>query len=97
MKATLCNKCNLPITFKKLASGKLCPTNPDGSDHWDDCSKAKRAGRQFNPATDMKESRVQRGEHYVAHACTCIHWEDCTCTASQPGETTQVSGNKSTT
>ena len=32
-----CNKCKLPISFKKLSNGKFCPTNPDGSDHWDLC------------------------------------------------------------
>jgi hypothetical protein len=34
---TTCNKCGRPIAFKKLANGKLYPTNPDGSDHWDLC------------------------------------------------------------
>lgn len=37
-----CFKCQQPIAFKKLPSGKFCPTNLDGSDHWDTCS-AKRA------------------------------------------------------
>ena len=32
-----CGKCGLPLAFKKLDSGKWCPTNPDGSDHWDIC------------------------------------------------------------
>ena len=32
-----CEKCGLPLGFKQLASGKWCPTNPDGSDHWDLC------------------------------------------------------------
>jgi hypothetical protein len=38
----LCYKCQQPIAFKKLPSGKMCPTNPDGSDHWDTCN-SKRA------------------------------------------------------
>ena len=33
----ICRKCKQPIKFKKLKSGKWCPTNLDGSDHWDDC------------------------------------------------------------
>ena len=37
----VCKKCNLPISFKKIASGKWCPTNPDGSDHWDLCSETR--------------------------------------------------------
>lgn len=32
-----CNKCGLPIIFEKMASGKFCPKNKNGSDHWDDC------------------------------------------------------------
>lgn len=32
-----CYKCKQPIAFKKLSSGKFCPTNVDGSDHWDLC------------------------------------------------------------
>lgn len=37
----LCCACRNPIAFKLMDSGKWCPTNPDGSDHWDDCSMAK--------------------------------------------------------
>lgn len=37
-----CRKCGNPIAFKRLASGKLCPTNPDGSDHWDLCKGIDR-------------------------------------------------------
>jgi len=33
----VCRKCGLEIKFKKLDNGKWCPTNPDGSDHWDKC------------------------------------------------------------
>jgi hypothetical protein len=33
----LCRKCGLPLSFKRIQKGKLCPTNPDGSDHWDLC------------------------------------------------------------
>ena len=37
MEQKLCRKCGLPLGFKKLPNGKWCPTNPDGSDHWDLC------------------------------------------------------------
>jgi len=46
----LCNKCHLPIAFRQLPSGKWCPTNPDGSDHWDDCKRAT-AGEYKGPLT----------------------------------------------
>lgn len=39
-----CYKCGGPIEFKKLPSGNWLPTNPDGSSHWDDCSKARCLG-----------------------------------------------------
>jgi hypothetical protein len=39
---SLCNKCHQPISFKKLASGKFIPTEPDGSEHWDHCKAAIR-------------------------------------------------------
>ena len=39
----LCAKCHLPLAFKQLESGKWCPTNPDGSDHWDLCRETRIA------------------------------------------------------
>lgn len=37
----MCEKCQEPIAFYKITSGKAagkwCPCNPDGSDHWDLC------------------------------------------------------------
>jgi hypothetical protein len=44
----LCNKCGLDIAFKKV-KGKWCPTNPDGSEHWDICKRAQRAGKVYTP------------------------------------------------
>lgn len=38
-KKNSCLKCGLPLSFKKLLNGKWYPTNPDGSEHWDLCSK----------------------------------------------------------
>jgi hypothetical protein len=59
-----CRKCGLPIAFKKLSSGKYCPTNPDGSDHFDLCRETIRGGRPFDPARDMRSSGWITGEHY---------------------------------
>ena len=38
---TTCRKCGLPIRFK-WKDEKWHPTNPDGSDHWDDCKTVER-------------------------------------------------------
>ena len=32
-----CEKCGLLLGFKLLSSGKWCPVNSDGTDHWDIC------------------------------------------------------------
>lgn len=32
-----CAKCGLELGFKLLPSGKYCPTNADGTDHFDIC------------------------------------------------------------
>jgi hypothetical protein len=37
-----CNKCGLPISFKKSSNGKWIPTNPDSSEHWDLCKATRR-------------------------------------------------------
>jgi hypothetical protein len=60
-----CRKCGLPIAFKMLESGKLCPTNPDGGDHWDLCRETVNAGRTFDPARDTKTSGFIVGENYL--------------------------------
>jgi hypothetical protein len=39
----VCEKCDLPLAFIELASGKWRPCNPDGSDHWDVCRDARYA------------------------------------------------------
>ena len=39
-----CQKCGGPLGFRLLESGKWCPCNPDGEDHWDDCSEAQSKG-----------------------------------------------------
>ncbi len=36
---SICKKCHQPIAWKILPNGRWCPTNTDGTDHWDDCRK----------------------------------------------------------
>ena len=43
-KKAKCEKCGSPLAFYKLDSGKWCPCNIDGSDHWDDCSENQAKG-----------------------------------------------------
>lgn len=43
-KDAICGKCGGPMAYRKLPSGKWCPCNPDGSDHWDDCREAQTKG-----------------------------------------------------
>jgi hypothetical protein len=35
----MCKTCTGPIAFKQLDTGKWCPVEVDGTDHWDICSK----------------------------------------------------------
>lgn len=39
-----CAKCGGPISFKRLKSGKWCPTSVDGGDHWDECREWQAKG-----------------------------------------------------
>lgn len=62
----LCNKCGLEIGFRRLPNGKWCPTNPDGSDHWDLCSatwianmsKSERAAYDRSQAAARRPRRT---------------------------------------
>ena len=60
-----CKKCGLPLAWKTLENGKWCPTNPDGSDHWDLCSATRNASRPFDPERDTKTSGVIVGKYFV--------------------------------
>lgn len=37
-----CRNCGSELKWKRLANGKWCPTNIDGSDHWDLCASLTR-------------------------------------------------------
>lgn len=39
----ICEKCDLPLGFILLDSGKWRPCNPNGSDHWDVCRDIRYA------------------------------------------------------
>ena len=56
-----CSKCGLPLAFKTLPSGKLCPTNPDGSDHWDICRATRLASMsQAERTVDRRDAEAMR-------------------------------------
>ncbi len=64
-----CNLCGYPIAFARLANGKLCPTEPDGSSHFDKCSQrraviVKRYGKHFTRTGAASETGNEREEGY---------------------------------
>jgi putative DNA primase/helicase len=70
--SSICRKCGLPISFKKLANGKWCPTNPDGSDH--ECqgqgASSDRGGKSPQPirSAQVHDTLSQYGRDL---------WADC--------------------
>ncbi len=54
-----CYKCGGKIAFKKLPNGKWCPTEPDGSDHWDAC-KQRRNPNAPTISTNNKITNPQK-------------------------------------
>lgn len=36
-----CYKCGGWVQWRQLESGKVCPENLDGSDHWDECRERR--------------------------------------------------------
>lgn len=65
-----CEKCDRPLAFKRLESGKWCPCEFDGSDHWDICRETQvKLGRlsehNYEPGvkskTKVKEADIYRG------------------------------------
>ena len=62
-----CRKCGLPLAFKRMPNGKLRPTNPDGSDHWDLCSQTrwKASGRKNVEFGARTKGKVKKADHYV--------------------------------
>ena len=81
-----CYKCGSPITFKRLANGKWCPTNPDGSDHWDVCRMITNRMASLPPRSAdrpmMSEGHYCTGRDYdAAKVCVCRNdippWDVC--------------------
>ena len=58
-KQILCKKCNLPIKFEKLPSGKLSPVNIDGSNHFELCGKELLSNIPFN-ANNPKHQKASK-------------------------------------
>ena len=59
----ICKRCNLPAAWKR-EKGRWIITNPNGSAHWDTCKQAIRAGKPFDPASDMKSYGWITGARY---------------------------------
>ena len=71
----ICEKCGFPIKFKKLENGKWCPTNIDGSDHWDACKEQQ--SKTFTGNRVMVMSSGERtGRDYVPTKSDKLPWED---------------------
>jgi len=72
-----CNRCGLPIRFRKDGSGRWVALNLDGSDHLDTC-KAKRGER-----ADAIQGKTITGERFeplpCADVCMSPPWDDCDC------------------
>lgn len=67
MKSKNCSKCGLELGFKRLPSGKWCPTNPDGSDHWDLCRKTRI--KNLSPADRAAYERADRLQALPRRTC----------------------------
>jgi uncharacterized protein YifE (UPF0438 family) len=77
-----CAKCGLPLGFKRLKSGKWCPTNPDGSDHWDLCRETALAAmtpeeRAWKVYKDAQAARpVVTGKHIKTYKGDVPPWDE---------------------
>ena len=60
--APICEKCDLPLGFVQLDSGKWRPCNPDGSDHWDQCRNVRYAKAKTGECRE--EVWVENGNEY---------------------------------
>ena len=68
----VCMKCGSPIAFKKLPSGKFCPTNIDGTDHWDLCSELKFKANPNRPTEAFIARTI--GKDYIDTGDTSTPW-----------------------
>jgi hypothetical protein len=68
-----CKKCGSAIEFKKNANGKLYPTNPDGTAHWDLCKQRTRA----NGRLPTKPAVITKSSHTVFYESDTVPpWDD---------------------
>ena len=67
--APVCEKCDLPLGFVRLDSGKWRPCNPDGSDHWDVCRDVRYAKAKSGEC--IEETRALKNPARVE---TIVYW-----------------------
>jgi hypothetical protein len=67
-----CKQCYGLIAFRQLASGKWCPCELDGKDHWDICSERqiKLGIRKRGPLTENCGTTI--GRDYVPSDSTDV-------------------------
>ena len=73
-KGCFCEKCDRKLAFRKTASGKWCPCEPDGSDHWDICRETQvKLGRlsQVNSEPGMPTYN-QKKIKYISGGITTL-------------------------
>ncbi len=71
--APRCKACNAPIRFRKTASGKWEPLDPDGSSHFANCPARKRKNYPDSVCISCGSLNVERGPgvgpHYAKLRC----------------------------
>ena len=56
-----CKKCGLVVRWRRLPSGRFCPENLDGSDHWDICSETA----WWNASASVKAARLSKHPPFI--------------------------------
>lgn len=76
-KNSLCQKCGEPISFKRLDNGKWCPTNPDGTDHFDQCKRValRKAGKKML-VRELRHMTVPLGRMPVVENTDVPPWDE---------------------
>jgi hypothetical protein len=71
-----CRACGATIEFKETASGKLMPTDPDGTSHFATCSDAAKFRKPEHPRDECHachsrhvENLPGKGPHHGAIRC----------------------------
>ena len=69
-----CRACDSLIAFKRLPNGKFCPTEPDGSDHFDHCSERRFA--RLKRDGERVEVSDQKGLVHSGYALDDVYKKD---------------------